>query len=141
MSFLLDTCVLSELVRPRPTTSVLAWLEAQDEGALFVSVLTLGELHKGIAKLAHGSRKKLLSDWVQGALVPRFGPRLLPVDNAVAAAWGEISGEHERAGTPLPVIDSLIAATARVHGLTVVTRNAKHFRQCDATVIDPWIGG
>ena len=141
MSFLIDTCVLSETVRPRPETAVVGWLDAQDEQALFVSVLTLGEIHKGIAKLPASPRKHLLGDWVDGPLIQRFGRRLLPIDSSVATVWGEITGSSERRGSPVPVIDSLIAATARVHGLTVVTRNSKHFAQCEVPVVDPWAGG
>ena len=139
MKFLIDTCVLSETVRPRPEAAVLSWFEAQDEEALFVSVLTLGELHKGIAKLADSARKHALAEWIDQALVPRFGRRLLSIDSAIAAAWGDISGSAERAGAPIPVIDGRIAATARVHGLTVVSRNTKHFAQCDVPVQNPWI--
>lgn len=138
MSFLLDTCVLSETVRPRPLAAVLEWIEAQDEPRLFLSVLTLGELRKGIAKLPGGRRKKNLAEWVDDALLPRFGARVLAIDAPVATAWGEIAGSAERAGHPVPVIDGLIAATAQVHGLAVVTRNAKHFVRCGVPVIDPW---
>lgn len=134
------SCVLSETVRPRPLAAVLEWFESQEELALFVSVLTLGEFHKGIAKLPDGKRKQLLAEWVDGAFVPRFGHRVLPVDNAVAAAWGDITGVAEREGKPVPVIDGLIAATSRVHGLAVVTCNTKHFVRCNVPVVDPWAG-
>ena len=138
MSFLLDTCVLSETVRPRPEPGVLKWLESQDEPRLFMSVLTLGEIHKGIAKLDDGPRKNELAEWVDQALTPRFGRRILPIDAAVASAWGRLTVQSERRGAPLPVIDGLLAATARVHDLSVVTRNVKHFGGIGISVIDPW---
>lgn len=140
MSFLLDTCVLSETVRPRPEPGVLKWLDSQDEARLFVSVLTLGEIHKGIGKLEDGPRKSQLAEWVDQALLPRFGRRVLPIDAAVASAWGRMTGQSERGGTPLPVIDGLLGATARVHDLAVVTRNVKHFEGLGISVIDPWAG-
>lgn len=138
MSYLLDTCVLSETVRPRPSPAVLAWLEAQDELALCLSVLTIGEIHKGVAKLPPGDRRTRLAEWLEGALIPRFGTRILPVDTAVAAAWGRISADGERSGAPIPVVDGLIAATARVHGLTVVTRNTSDFADAGVPILDPW---
>jgi predicted nucleic acid-binding protein len=140
MSFLLDTCVLSETARPKPTRKVVDWLASQDERQLYLSVLTLGELRKGIAKLPSGDKKHRLAAWVDSALVERFEGRVLPVDIRVASAWGEMSGTCERAGRPLPVIDGLIAATARVHGFTVVTRNSTHFADCDTPTVDPWSG-
>lgn len=138
MSFLLDTCVLSELTRKRPDRRVARWVGSQDEEALHLSVMSLGELHKGIGKLDDRERARLLSDWVDREVLARFGRRLLPIDSAVAAAWGRQVGESERTGTPLPVIDSLITATAHVHGLTVVTRNVSDFERCGARVLNPW---
>jgi toxin FitB len=138
VNYLLDTCVISEMVRPRPTDSVLLWLDAQDEATLHLSVLTIGELHKGIARLEDGERKSRLFSWVDGALALRFDRRVLPIDTAVASAWGQITGSSERAGRPIPVIDGLIAATARVHGLMVVTRNTDDFARCGVSIFDPW---
>lgn len=131
--------MLSETVRPQPARSVLAWLRSQDEDALHLSVVTLGELHKGIAKLRDGERKQRLASWVDVMLVERFKGRILAVDLPVASAWGELAGESERVGRPLAVLDGLIAATAHVHGLTVVTRNTGHFCGCGVRVFDPWL--
>jgi toxin FitB len=138
VNLLLDTCVLSETVRRDPAKSVLSWLDDQDELGLFISVLTLGEIHKGVAKLVDKTRKDRLIAWLEEALVPRFGDRILSVDARVAATWGGLAGVAERAGTPVPVIDGLIAATAQVHGLGIATRNGKHFSELGITVIDPW---
>ena len=131
--------MLSETVRPQPARGVLAWLEEQNEEALHLSVVTLGELHKGIAKLRDGERKQRLASWVDVMLVERFAGRLIGIDAPVASAWGVLAGELESIGRPLPVLDGLIAATARVHRLTVVTRNTGHFCGCGVRVFDPWL--
>ncbi len=138
MSFLLDTAVVSELVRKDPSAPVLKWIGNQDEASLYLSVLTIGELEKGIARLPASARRSRLLTWVRRDLAERFGGRLLPVDMRTAARWGAITGESEKRGRPLPVIDCLIAATALVHGLTVATRNVGDFERCGAACIDPW---
>lgn len=137
-AYLLDTCVVSELARPRPDAGVLAWLEAADEPALYLSVITLGELEKGIAKLPASARRRRIEEWVREDLAARFEERLLDVDRAIAARWGAISGEAEARGAPLPVIDALIAATAIRHGLEVVTRNTADLERCGALCVNPW---
>jgi predicted nucleic acid-binding protein len=138
MKFLLDTCVISELVRPRPDRNVIRWIDSVDERKLFLSVLTLGELEKGVAKLPESPRKSDLRGWLEHDLLERFSERILPVDAAVAVAWGKKQGEAERAGTKLPVIDSLLAATAEIHRLTLATRNVADLDRCGATVFNPW---
>jgi hypothetical protein len=140
VSFLLDTPVVSELVTKAPSSAVLKWIDGQDEATLYLSVLTVGELEKGIARLAASTRRTRLQSWLRRDLLERFGPRLLPIDARTAARWGAITGESENRGQPLPVIDSLIAATALVHGLAVVTRNVEDFARCGATCVDPWEG-
>ena len=138
MSFLLDTAVVSELVRKNPSAPVLKWIGNQDEASLHLSVLTIGELEKGIARLPASARRSRLLSWVRRDLAGRFGGRLLPVDTRTAARWGAITGESEKRGRPLPVIDCLIAATALVHGLTVATRNTGDFERCGAACVNPW---
>lgn len=138
MSFLLDTCVLSELVRPNPSPTVLTWVGEADEEALFLSVITIGELEKGIAKPPASAKRTRLERWLRKDLAERFGPRVLPIDVAVAAQWGALTGESEQRGQPLPVIDSLIAATSLEHDLSVVTRNSADFERCGARCINPW---
>jgi predicted nucleic acid-binding protein len=110
VSFLLDTSVISELVKKNPRRQVVDWIDGQEESTLFLSALTVGELEKGIAKLPASARKRKLLSWVRRDLAERFGGRLLPIDVRVAARWGAITGESEKRGRPLPVIDSLIAA-------------------------------
>ena len=138
MNYLLDTSAVSELVKPAPDTGVTEWLAQSDEATLFLSVLTIGELQKGIAKLADGKRRTRLQSWVRRDLVDRFAGRLLPVDSQVAALWGALVGDSERKGVPLPVMDSLIAATCLVHGLTAVTRNRADFERCGVESFSPW---
>jgi predicted nucleic acid-binding protein len=138
MTWLLDTPVVSELIRATPKASVIDWLQSQDENDLFLSVLTLGELEKGIAKLSDSRRKTTLRKWVRTNLMTRFEERLLAVDRQVASRWGILIGTSERKGRPLPVIDSLIAATAIAHDLTVVSRNAADFERCGVPCLNPW---
>jgi len=138
VTFLLDTCVISELVKPRPNENVVRWVDSVDERKLFLSVLTVGELEKGITKLQESPRKASLQEWLEHDLAERFAGRILPVDAAVAVAWGRIQGEAERMGAKLPVIDSLLTATAEIHRLTLATRNIADFDRCGATVFNPW---
>lgn len=138
MTYLLDTALLSELVKRQPDPGVTAWIDRCDEGSLFVSVLTLGELRKGVSKLQDSERKAALQSWIMHDLTERFAGRILAVDAAVAMTWGAAQGEAERRGARLPVVDGLIAATALVHGLTVVTRNVGDMERCGAPVINPW---
>ena len=135
MSYLIDTTVLSELRRREPAPEVVQWMEARPATALFLSVLTVGELRKGIEALTEGLRKQQLLDWLEVELPAFFANRLLPVDTKVAERWGKLLA---KAGRPLPAIDSLLAATALTHGLTLVTRNARDFQFPGLTVIDPW---
>ena len=138
MMFLLDTCVVSELVRPRPDAGMLAWLAAQDEGELALSVVSVGEITKGIHQLADEARRQRIASWLETDLKVRFKERLLPVDLETAEAWGAISGSAARRGEPVPVMDAWIAAVAARHRLTVVTRNLPDLTRCGAQVLNPW---
>lgn len=140
MNVLLDTCVLSEMVKPSPRQAVLGWLEGQREEHLYLSALTFGEIQKGIAKLSDGRRRRALQAWVDGDLRDRFFGRILDVDHVVASRWGLLLGSAERRGTRLQVIDSLIAATAITHGLVVATRNIEDMVRCGAEAVNPWEG-
>jgi hypothetical protein len=137
VSYLLDTCALSEFTKPKPSPSVDAWFAQIPDGTDFVSVLTLGELEKGITKLASSRRRASLERWF-GDVRDRFSGRILAVDEPVALEWGRITARAEVAGAPLPSIDALIAATAIVHGLAVVTRNTSDIARTGAPIIDPW---
>jgi len=138
VSFLLDTCVLSELVKPLPCPGVVQWIDSQDEDLLAVSTLTFGELQKGIAKLPDSRRRQVLARWVSEDLQVRFDGRILPVDLPVALLWGELLGRGLRQGLVVPAVDGLLAATVLHHQLTLVTRNTGHFRTLGVPVFDPW---
>ena len=138
MRYLLDTNVISELVKKAPNRNVLSWIDECDETALFLSVITFGELQKGISKLRDKSRAEQLQKWVEQDLVKRFKGRILPIDLEVIITWGKVQGISEKNGTKLPVMDSLIAATAIAHHLTVVTRNVNDIERCQASVFNPW---
>jgi toxin FitB len=138
VSFLLDTNVVSELVRPRPDTGLAEWLAERDEDRVFLSVVTLAELRYGIARLPVGRRRRRLEEWLHGELLQRFDGRILPVDDDVALTWGDVTAECAAAGRPIDAMDALIAATARVHSLELVTRNAKDFEAALTSVHNPW---
>ena len=138
MNYLLDTCVISELIKARPTGSVVKWVESTEENSLFLSVLTFGELHKGIAKLRASRKRKTLQEWVSKDLYQRFDTRIIPISIEIARIWGEIQGNAERKGYRMPAIDSLIAATALAYDLTVVTRNVADMENSGVQVHNPW---
>ena len=135
MSFLIDTNVLSESARPRPDPAVLDWFTGVPDDDLYVSVLTLGEIRKGIEKLAESARREKLRRWLEHDLRDWFGPRVLSIDAQVADRWGRLVAQ---AGRPLPAIDSLLAATALHHDLRLVTRNVTDFEFTGLEVVDPW---
>jgi toxin FitB len=138
VSFLLDTCFVSELTRPQPDPGLIRWLEEQDEAELFLSEVTVGELEKGLHQLRDSKRKQRLRELVENEVIERFAERTVPTDERVWRRWGSLSGAAARAGRPLPVLDALVAAVAQVHGLTVVTRNTTDFERCDVPVVNPW---
>jgi predicted nucleic acid-binding protein len=138
MSYLLDTCVISEATKKQPSAKVLTWLDAQEELTLFLSVITLGELQKGISKLPTSRKRRRLQQWVEQDLTRRFTGRILAVDLEVAVRWGTITAMAERQGRPIPVLDGLLAATALVVGLTLVTRNTSHMQATGVSLFDPW---
>jgi predicted nucleic acid-binding protein len=138
MSFLLDTNVVSEWVKPQPNAAVIAWLDEVDEDRVFLSVITLTELRYGIERLASGKRRKRLEDWLEQELPLRFEGRILDIDEKVANACGELLAEREAAGRPFGAMDAYLAATAQVHRLTLVTRNDSDFEGTVRSILNPW---
>jgi predicted nucleic acid-binding protein len=138
MSFLLDTNVLCEPTKIRPDSKVLSWFETADEDGLFLSAVTLAELFRGARRLPLGRRRQQLERWLDEEVTERFGGRILPVDIRVAAAWGSVMVEAEAVGRPMNVFDGLIAATAKLHRLTLVTRNTRHFDAVLSDSVNPW---
>ena len=138
MSYLLDTNVLSELRRKQPNEAVVSWFEERPAATLYISVLTLGEIRKGIEKLEDSQRKHKLLDWLETDLPAFFMGRMLGIDEKVANHWGHITAA---AGRPVAAIDSLLAATALSHDLAMVTRNVNDFFYPELEVINPWDEG
>jgi predicted nucleic acid-binding protein len=138
MSFLIDTCCISELIKPKPDASVIRWFSDHDEERMYLSVLTLGELRKGIEKLADSKRKDALSHWLEHDVTERFVDRILDITALEAQTWGEVMAHCARQGLPIPDIDGLLAASAIANGLTLVTRNTKDMIATGVSLIDPW---
>ena len=138
MKYLLDTCVISELIKTKPNSNVVNWIKKNNEQDYFLSSLTLGEIHKGIEKLSDKSRKNKLHQWVEHDLMERFKNRIIPIDFNIAKIWGQIQGRAELDGKPMPAIDSLIAATGLFYDLIVVTRNIFDMQQSQVVLLNPW---
>jgi tRNA(fMet)-specific endonuclease VapC len=138
MNLLLDTCVISELVAKQPNPHVVEWIDSTDEDRLFLSVITLGEIKKGIEKLTDSRRKDALLEWLEDALLVRFKDKILPVDIPVVLTWGQLAADLEKQGRRMPAIDSLIAATCLQGDLQLVTRNENDFLHSGIRVINPW---
>ena len=136
--FLLDTNVISEVVQPRPAQTVLDWVTGTDENLLYLSVLTVGELRKGISLLAIGRRRASLEAWLDQELTFRFSGRILPIDLGIAERWGRMCGSDVARRSPLPIIDGLLAATALHYDLVFVSRDTAHAISHGVTAVDPW---
>jgi len=134
---LLDTCAMAELRRPEGNHTVRQAVAALNDDDLFISVVTLGEIGKGVALLPESKRKQELSDWLIG-LDHLFADRILPIDRETAGIWGEVTAKAQQQGVQVPAADGLIAATALRHGLHVMTRNTKDFVATGVLLIDPW---
>ena len=138
MRWLLDTNVISETVRRNPDKGVLAWLAAHPGDDLSISVLTLAELREGVLSLGDKNRQRLFDTWLDGDVIARFGDRILPVTLEILVDWLRLSRALVARGRPRAAADLLIAATARVHDLTIVTRNVRDFARTGVVVYDPW---
>lgn len=138
MKYLLDTCLLSEAFKKKPNQHVMDWLASRDEQSLYLSVLTLGEIEKGISKSQDPVQQKKLRNWLELDLKDRFRYRILPVDLKVALKWGTIQAKAEQVGASIPAIDGLIAATGLLHNCIVVTRNIEDMRQSQVELFNPW---
>jgi toxin FitB len=138
VTFLLDTNAISEWVKPRPNPGLVAWIEGVDEDQIFISAITLAELRYGVDRLAAGAKRSRLDRWLGEDLPLRFEGRVLPVDGSVADACGRIFARCEIAGRRMEAMDAFIAATAEVHHLTLVTRDAADFRVALRAVHNPW---
>jgi len=138
MKFLLDTCVISELIKPNPNANVVAWVSENNEDSMYLSVLTFGEIAKGIEKAPSATKKKALQSWVENDLKERFKHKIIDLDMTVATTWGQMQGKAELAGKPMPTIDGLIAATGIAYDCIVVTRNISDMEQSGVDLVNPW---
>lgn len=138
MNYILDTNVISELVSPQPNPNVLRWLEAVDPDQVYLSVIAVGELQKGIEKLPPSRRKQALQQWLQEDLLVRFQDHLLGIDVETMLIWGAMNARFEAAGRPVAAVDGLLAATAQQHRCTLVTCNSGHFEHTGILVFNPW---
>ena len=138
MSFLLDTNVVSEWVKPQPNPHVVAWLAEVDEDRVFLSVASLAEIRQGVELMSVGKRRDRLFDWLTGDLPARFEGRILDIDQRTAEAWGVVMARGQKAGLNVHVMDAFFAATAEVHGFTLVTRNVQHFLKLGTPLLNPW---
>jgi toxin FitB len=140
MNYLLDTCLISELAKSKPNEKVVEWVLSENETSFYVSVLTFGELFKGVEKLPESKKKEELRIWIDGELKNRFQNRIIGIDLRISILWGKIQCVAEKKGNPMPAIDALIAATGIAHDLIVVTRNVADMEQSGVKLINPWLG-
>jgi toxin FitB len=139
VSYLLDTNVVSEWVKPRPDAQVVRWLAEADEDALYLSVVTLAELRHGVALLPEGDRRDRLAEWLAADLPARFEGRLLLIDADIGLQWGDLMANTRKSGVGLSAMDGFIAATAIMHRLTLVTRNTGDFAPLGVDLLNPWL--
>lgn len=140
MSFLLDTCAISELTAAKPNESFVEWFRVQNERTLFLSVITIGELEKGIRSLSQGQKRAKLELWLSDEVIPRFQDRILDIGQRTMTVWARTSVELKTKGLTRPSFDSLLEATALENDLVFVTRNEKNFKGSSVTLLNPWLG-
>jgi len=138
MRYLLDTCAISELVAKQPNQQVIDWIDDLDPEGVHLSVITVGEIRKGIEKLPDSKRKSVLQEWLVGELFVRFHDRILPIDLDVILVWGQMIGRLELIGKKMAAMDSLIAAIALSGNLRLVTRNEDDFKHAGIQIVNPW---
>ena len=138
MKYLLDTCVISELIKSSPNVSVIGWMNTQNEENIFLSVLTIAEIQKGISKLPESKRKKNLQNWLDNDLHQRFHNKIIDINIEIARYWGKIQAEAEQKGKKMSVIDSLIASTGIIFDCVIVTRNVSDIETSGCTIFNPW---
>ena len=138
MAYLIDTNVVSETLKPRPERRVVDWIGRQMANDLFLASISLGELVRGVRRMKDRARRERFQRWIDYDLAAQFQGRILPFDRETAVIWGEIMGDGDRVGRPKPMADAQIAAVARRHGLTLVTRNMRDFAAMEVVLLDPW---
>jgi len=140
MNYLLDTNTISELIARQPNKKILNWIDNLDPDTVYLSVITIGEIRKGIEKLPLSKKRDAIKEWLETDLLIRFQGRIVVITIEIMLLWGELTGQLERQGKPLPALDSLIAAIVRHGNFALVTRNEDDFLPTGITVINPWKG-
>lgn len=138
MAYLLDTCTISEMITVQPNANVLSWFQSQNEKKLYLSIITIGEIEKGIYQLLPSKKRTSLETWLFDDLVPSFQRRLIEIDRTLMTTWAKMIADLKSKGVIRPSFDSLIEATALHHQLILVTRNVKNFQQSQVTILNPW---
>jgi toxin FitB len=138
MKYLLDTCVLSEFVKPKPNSGLLKWMSEQSDFDFAISPLTLGELRMGMALLPEGKKRTSLELWLLESLQENYGERILSISDEIGLRWGYLNAQAKQKGKSLPAVDSLLLATADIHQLAIVTRNTADFEGFNVKVVNPW---
>ena len=139
MFYLLDTCTISELVAPQPNQSVLEWFKSQSPQALYLSIITLGEIQTGVYALPPGKRRLQIETFLFDTMLPMFHGRIFNIDEKLIAAWAKMTAELKAKGLPRSAFDSLIEATALHHNLVLVTRNTRNFKASKASILNIWL--
>ena len=138
MKYILDTCVISELIKPIPSSSVVSWVNSHQEENLYLTSITIGEIQRGIFKLNKSKKKTNLQNWLENELIVRFDRRILGFGLLESKRWGEIQAQAERKGTKMPILDGLIASIALVQNMGIATRNIEDMQVSGATLLNPW---
>lgn len=138
MKYLFDTNVISELIAPKPNPKVIQWIDQLDPNMVYLSVITIGEIRKGVEKLASSKKREAIAEWLENDLLVRFQGRILEITVQTMLTWGELTGRLEKHGKPMNAIDSLLAAIALQGNYVLVTRNEDDFQNAGVTVINPW---
>ena len=138
MNYLLDTNVVSELMKPTPSPQVWTWLDTMPDWQLFISSLTIGELQRGIEQLPQSARRTRYEHWFEESILERYADRILAIDTAIMLRWGALVASLLSSGRTLPAFDSILAATALTHDLRLVTRNTRDFAGTGVQLINPW---
>jgi toxin FitB len=138
LPYLLDTCVISEFIKPHPEPKVVDWLNTTDPDQVFLSAVTIGEIQFGISNRPPSNRRTELEIWLNESLFPQFTNRILTLDADIFLTWGQMTAQQRQQGKPMSVMDSLIAAVALQHRMVLVTRNISDFSATGLSLLNPW---
>lgn len=138
MKYILDTCVISELIKPRPNSAVVSWINSHLEENFYLTSITIGEIQRGISKLTESKKKKNLQNWLDSELIVRFDRRILSFGLLESKVWGKIQAQAEKEGNKMPILDGLMTSIAIVHDMGIATRNISDMEISGVDLINPW---